>query len=61
MSSCAKPSVDRNPVAAEPMTSTCLALLRLGLEVADKHRKRTTLPALPSAIERYMQLAAAEE
>jgi len=34
------------------MTSTCAALLRLGLEVADKRRKRDTLPALPRAIER---------
>lgn len=58
---CAKPPVDRNEVSVEPMSSTCAALLRLGREVADKRRKRATLPALPSAIERYSELAETEE
>ena len=61
MPACAKPPVDRNEVDAEPMTRTCEALLRLGREVADKHRKRATLPALPHAIERYALLAETKE
>ena len=53
MPSCAKPPVDRNQAQAQPLMSTREALLRLGLEVADKRRKRETVPGLPSAIGRH--------
>ena len=50
--SCAKPPTNRK--VGEPLTSTREALIRLSQEVAEKRRKRATLPALPSAIERVM-------
>jgi len=54
MPSCAKPPKrPQTPTEPPALVSTREALLKLGHEVAQRHRKRVTLPALPSAIDRF--------
>jgi hypothetical protein len=43
--------LDRTP-QGEPLTSSRDAILQLGRDVADRRRKRMTLPSTPSAIAR---------
>ena len=61
MPTCAKqPSTAALLAEPQALITTRDALLRLSREVAQRQSKRVTLPALPSAIERW-QLAQATE
>jgi hypothetical protein len=46
---CTKPQPNNAQSSTEPLVTACDSLLRLGLDVVHRGRKRPTMPALPNA------------